>query len=87
MAFAGPVRLSPWIKPFYRDTLHQVRRAKDLPLLVSILSVVFPHIGSHKSVLPKESMYDLIERYDLDAIADYEAINGPPDCVRHFAMP
>eukprot|EP00972_Heterocapsa_arctica_P034357 5059757-Heterocapsa_arctica.AAC.1 len=74
MAFAGPVRLSPWIKPYYRDTLHNVRRAKDLPLLF---------------VLPKESIADLIERYDLDAIADYDrqAINGNADCVRHFAMP
>eukprot|EP00972_Heterocapsa_arctica_P046057 6794477-Heterocapsa_arctica.AAC.1 len=61
MAFAGPVRLTPWIKPYFRDTLHHDRRAKDLPLLVCTLSVVFPQLGTHKPVLPKESIADLIE--------------------------
>eukprot|EP00972_Heterocapsa_arctica_P055303 8160332-Heterocapsa_arctica.AAC.1 len=61
MVFAGPVRLSPRIKPYYRDNLHHIRRAKDLALLVCILSVVFPQFGTHKSVLPKESIADLIE--------------------------
>eukprot|EP00972_Heterocapsa_arctica_P083853 12356699-Heterocapsa_arctica.AAC.1 len=89
MALAGSVRLSPWIKPYYRDTLHHVRRAKDLPLLVCLLSVVFQQFGARRSVLTKESIADLIERYDLAALADYDrqAINGRPDCVRHFAAP
>eukprot|EP00972_Heterocapsa_arctica_P052378 7705313-Heterocapsa_arctica.AAC.1 len=89
MAVAGAVRLSPWMKPYYRDTMHRVRRAKDLLLLVNTLSVVFPQFGTHKSVLPKESIADLIERYDLDVIAEYDraAINGDADRVRHFAMP
>eukprot|EP00972_Heterocapsa_arctica_P115457 16447825-Heterocapsa_arctica.AAC.1 len=40
MAYVGAVRLSPWMKPYYRDHMRRVRRAKDL-LLVSTLSVVF----------------------------------------------
>eukprot|EP00972_Heterocapsa_arctica_P082205 12116793-Heterocapsa_arctica.AAC.1 len=89
MAYVGAVSLSLWIKPYFRDNLHYVRRAKDLPLLVCTLSVVFPQFGTHKSVLPKESIADLIDRYDLDAIADcdHAAINGNIECVRHFAMP
>eukprot|EP00972_Heterocapsa_arctica_P068358 10099868-Heterocapsa_arctica.AAC.1 len=65
-------------------------KAKDLLLLMCTISVAFPQFGYHKSLsLPEESIVDLINRYDLEAIAryDYAAINGKADCVHNFAMP
>eukprot|EP00972_Heterocapsa_arctica_P103981 15325109-Heterocapsa_arctica.AAC.1 len=66
-----------------------VRRAKDLLLSICTLSVVFPQFGTHKLSLPEESIADLINRYDLDAIAryDHDAIIGEAGCTRSFAMP
>eukprot|EP00972_Heterocapsa_arctica_P036478 5368555-Heterocapsa_arctica.AAC.1 len=89
MAYVGAVRLSPWIKPYYLDHMNRVRRAKDLLFLVSTLSRFVPQFGTHKLVLPEESIADFVERYDLEAIAecDRAAINGNADSVRHFAMP
>eukprot|EP00972_Heterocapsa_arctica_P001060 149836-Heterocapsa_arctica.AAC.1 len=65
------------------------RRAKDLLLLVCTLSVVFSQFGTHKLSLPDESIVDLLNRYDLEAIArcDFAAINGEADRVPNFAMP
>ena len=79
VAFADPVRLSPWIKPYYRDTLHHVRRAKDIPLLACLLSVVFHRFMEYKSC----------HDYVIDSLAIYErlAINGKSIRTRHFAMP
>eukprot|EP00972_Heterocapsa_arctica_P026108 3845749-Heterocapsa_arctica.AAC.1 len=89
MVTAGTVRPSPWIKPYYRETMSHVRRAKDLLLLVRTLGVVFPQFGAHKLSLPDESIVDLINRYDLEASARYDsaAINGKADGVHNFAMP
>jgi hypothetical protein len=79
VAFADPVRLSPWIKPYYRDTLHRVRRAKDLPLLACLLSVVFHRFMEYKSC------HDHV----IDSLAIYErlASTGKSMRTRHFAMP
>eukprot|EP00972_Heterocapsa_arctica_P081178 11962773-Heterocapsa_arctica.AAC.1 len=79
MAFAGPVRLAPWMKPYYRDTLHHVRRAKELRLLACLLSVVFPQFGNYKSC------HDLV----INSLTkrDRLAINGKTVCPRRFAMP
>eukprot|EP00972_Heterocapsa_arctica_P092575 13652374-Heterocapsa_arctica.AAC.1 len=41
MAYVGAVRLSPWMRPYYRDHMHRVRRTKDLLLLVNTLSAFF----------------------------------------------
>eukprot|EP00972_Heterocapsa_arctica_P103860 15306173-Heterocapsa_arctica.AAC.1 len=69
--------------------MSHVRRAKDLLLLVSIIGVAFPQFDIHKLSLPGESIVDLINRYDSEAIARYDnaAINGKADRVYNFAMP
>ena len=54
----------PWVKPFYRENMSHVRRAKDLLLLICNLSLVFQHFGSHHSHSPAENIMDVMSRYD-----------------------
>ena len=81
MVVTGPVRLSPWVRPYYRDTLHHVRRAKDLPLLACLLSVVFPQFEKYASwhdyVVDSLMTRDRLSTYTRDRT----------DHIRHLAMP
>ena len=82
MVVTGPVRLFPWVRPYYRDTLHHVRRAKDLPLLACLLSMVFPQFEKYAS--GHDYVVDsLMTRDCLSTIIPRDRTKH----IRHFAMP
>eukprot|EP00972_Heterocapsa_arctica_P097035 14316122-Heterocapsa_arctica.AAC.1 len=63
------VLLSPWVKPYSRDTMCRVRRGKDSLIFMCFWSILFPISQSHYSP-PVESIIDVMARYVPDVIVE-----------------